>query len=341
MFVPGGPFSSIPKKVWLVACLCALAVVAGFLWKDCHVTMLCKKDPREILKTMSIQQRTFLRCLCKEILYNSTMGYTLFGDKPISVISDFHRPESVRRYFFLRLSLPFIRKYNSLLNTHNFAVILDQDFSGPCLYLVNKRAFINAVQNNITLFRDVLGKNVTPEQLLSVVIEMKTPFEETLKGSHALFGVLFGYGIENALLFERRYLLEQVQERHAFPPWKEDQGAMPKGIEEFVLVHEQRKIATKKMVAKFQLNDTPLSEGFRSISDELIALNQKVKFLGGAQAPPRVCFPVDLPSFVGDSESKETRELLEKYKFQQLVIRKVLSRDDFLEQIVGKFYESM
>ena len=105
------------------------------------------------MENLTYEERELLSHTCKELFYDSPMGYTLFGDKPMSEVCLVARPGAARRHFFLKLAIPLIRRYESYLNTSNFVLVLEIDSKNPCLYLANKKAFLHAVDRNIELFR--------------------------------------------------------------------------------------------------------------------------------------------------------------------------------------------
>ena len=294
----------------------------------------------EFLQNASHDEKEFYSKVCHELFYNSTVGYTLFGDKPVSVINGFDRPGGGRRYFFLKLALPLLRKYEKKLRSNSFIVVFEEDSNGSSLYLVNKKAFLNTIQHNILIFQKILGVAITPKKLLKSLENKTSTFEMTLKRSHLLFGILFGYGIENAMHFERRLQLEHFQYKQGFPPWKDPHNLEGMERDEVVLFNERRKDVIKAEQKK------PVQEKFISLSghlkiqDELFDLNKKLSFVGGSASPPRVSSSIDLPSFVGDPQSEETKKLLEEYVRQNAVLRQIDQDGKMLDNVLEKFYES-
>jgi hypothetical protein len=56
----------------------------GLVWFCMREPLSRGNSAQELLQKASFEQRWFVSNLCKELVCESTMGYTLFGDKPIS-----------------------------------------------------------------------------------------------------------------------------------------------------------------------------------------------------------------------------------------------------------------
>ena len=133
---------------------------------------------QELLQKATFEERELLCNFCKELFCNSTVGYSLFWDKPISVISDFDKPGVRRRHFFLKRVLPLLRRVEKKLHTVNFIILLEDVPGETFLYLVNKKAFLNVVHQNIAIFRTVLGSAVTPKSLLHTIEKKAVPLKQ-------------------------------------------------------------------------------------------------------------------------------------------------------------------
>lgn len=295
---------------------------------------------RELLQNFTAEEKSSLSNIFKGIFYSSAFGYTLFGDKPISVICDSGRPyENGELSFFQKHLFNLAQRYEKKLNAPHFAIVVEDFASHFSIYLVNKRAFINTVQENILIFRSTLGDSITPGSLLSSVLDKNHGFEGALKGNHALLGILFGFGAENSLRFNRRDQLDPPWLRQRFPPWKGSQGDIQGS--DFIEPQWAKVLVLKGLDTVAVPEKIVLSPQFSTVQDELSDLNKKLLFVAGAEeVHPAILSSILLPSFVGDPGSEETRKLVEKYEAQRSVLMKMIAEDKFIEKVLEKFFST-
>jgi hypothetical protein len=79
---------------------------------------------------------------------------------------------------------------------------------GMDVFLINKKSFTRVIAKSIEDFKNVLGPNITPEEILDRIINGRKYLCEVINHHQALLGILFGYGRHNAWLFHRRDVLE-------------------------------------------------------------------------------------------------------------------------------------
>jgi hypothetical protein len=298
-----------------------------------------KNHAQELLQKASFEQQWFLANLCKELICESTMGYTLVGDKPISNTT--LRGQIInRKYFFRTTALPLIRKYESMLRSTNFVLLLDKNPTEIYLYLVNKKAFLNATRQNIHIFRSILGETTTPTGLLDTIISKKCTIETALKGSHVLFGILFGFGTENAMRFARRQQLEDSEYQLGMPPWKEPRILSSMKLEDWVLFHMNRKNCIEKIGKPAIVQKISPTPPFSSIQEELTGLDKSLSFSCDNECPPGHLLPIELPGFMGDPDSEETQKMFEKYKIQRTFLTKLIADENFLPKVLEIFYKT-
>ena len=97
---------------------------------------------RELLEKISYEDKKSLSSICKGVFYSSTFGYTLFGDKPISVICDSGRPyENEEMSFFQKHLFILAQGYENKLDAPHFAIVVEDTTPNSFIYLVNKKAF--------------------------------------------------------------------------------------------------------------------------------------------------------------------------------------------------------
>lgn len=167
------------------------------------------------------------------------------------------------------------------------------------VFFINKKAFLETVDQNIETFRDVLGQDTTAVTLLSR-IENEKAFMRFLKNSELLLGILLGYGQHNAQLFARRIELR------------------------------------KYILAKALTETKPLpSQGFSSIEEEEEFLDQKLQsFSRPVNSIPWMILPVQCAA---DLDHIETKMLQKKYaRLRNEISRRYAENNKFLEWIFSQ-----
>jgi hypothetical protein len=297
-----------------------------------------KPYARELLQRLSPTEHKFLTCLCKELLYTSTFGYTLFGNKPLSLTIDGSRPGLDTKFIFLKFAIPLLCKHEKSLNSQNFMVLLEINEELPFIYLVNKRAFVKAVRENITIFQNVLGSDITPEGLLRDIEEKKCELGTAIKKNHALFGILFGFGTQNALAFDYRCQIENFIQNQGFPPWKDPHQNNLTSIGEIVILNDTRKGEEPRMKTVTPEGRAPSSE-IRSYEQKLAELNNKLEPAGGACPHWRLVSSITPPCFASNPEYEETARLVKEYRAEQAHLTQLLNDERLLEMVLDKFFE--
>ncbi len=77
------------------------------------------------------------------------------------------------------------------------------------IFLINKMEFIKKIKEYQQLFNDILKCSVTPEKMLTDIESGRLKFQDAIKNSELLLGILLGFGEHNARLYERRQKLER------------------------------------------------------------------------------------------------------------------------------------
>ena len=241
--------------------------------------------------------------------------------------------------YFINLAFPIAQKYETILQASNFAVLIEKGEQDSCIYLINKKAFHETVQQNIEIFRKILGPNITSKSLLHSILRRTNTVDVTLKNNSALLGILFGFGVKNALCYNRRDEIDQARIKQGFPPWKDSYSLEEMNYKEVVCFNMERQFFITHMDQKNLLDKETPSPGFLSLEDELLYLNKKLTFPEDHIKPPNILSSVMLPQFRGDPDSEETKEILKQYKTHKIFLEKLLTQENFLEKVLEKFYE--
>jgi hypothetical protein len=173
-----------------------------------------------------------------EYLFKSheSFAYTLFGDKPMSFsliikpdpsmesILDFIRIDEYALFLLKENNLPSVfyeqawNKWESIasLKMKRFLFLKRNIENFPAIFLINKEAFHKTINTHIKLFKNLLGKDINSEKILSQIEQENADIDEILHHHDSLLGILLGFGKHNSLLFEKREILEKKLKRLAF-----------------------------------------------------------------------------------------------------------------------------
>ena len=149
----------------------------------------------------------------KYLILREGFGYTLFGSKPISCVSFIKDPcflvDSIfdpDAYSISRVYLPVWQKYSSSFRFNNFIFVESSSSRALQVYLVNKKICLNVIKKHVLDFQSILEKEKGPKEILDHIISSRDIFNDGLCRSHYLMGLLFGYGKDNAIAFEKVYI---------------------------------------------------------------------------------------------------------------------------------------
>ena len=266
------------------------------------------------LRKIPQDERKCLELFFRTAFTQDGLGYTLFGDKPITAIAfldleaskntnmcdytfcSFH-PENLR----MTKGYDTLEKYKHLFSSHTIAVhssknFVDNEFK--CVLFINKKLFLETVHNHLDDFKAILGKEITADLLLERVLNSVDVFGDALRSHQGLIGTLLGYGRDNAWLFHQR------EEEYSL------KGMSP-------------------LLAK-----TPFSlKGTSRVSpeEELGAFEQRLQLFDERGILDFNPLLMQLPSFVADSSTVETKQLKIKYQRQYRDIIRRYKNKDFLE----------
>ncbi|MCC6127780.1 MAG: FKBP-type peptidyl-prolyl cis-trans isomerase [Chlamydiae bacterium] len=253
------------------------------------------------------------------ILMRTIQGFVICGDKPMGLMG----------YLNTTVRVPSSSPDASILvkgkelwqrlkispdNKEYFFAIFDA--CGYCnLMAINRRAFLRAVDDNISLFRYALGPTLTAEKLLQSLIDANDDFYKVFKDDNVLFGILMGYGTQNALLCSRSELLccDRVSDQKEIFPF----------LPYLLRIHRPGNTESQICAAL----------GYQTVAEELDAIHQRVTL--SHHNPPMT--PYEIPYFICEKDSDETKNLLAIYMKNQKVLLEAVERPDFLEKIFTKF----
>lgn len=282
---------------------------------------------RAFLKSLSSEQQSTLYNFFRMILKDSTCGYVLFGDKPLSIegwpiveTKILELPGIDQDLCVQTKWLDFWSDLNLATQNKEYLFLnFDVDYGYHHLVCINRKAFLNTVNENLVLFRYVLGPTIKAEELLNELIQSKEKFYDVLKNDNVLLGILLGYGQQNALLVSRKELLNNS--------FAKDHR------EDFPFIAKKIRFNQTKFP---KLQSTKPSLGYTSLSEETSAL-KKLIVTSTSLSPFKYC---KIPHFGCEPSSITTNELLEKYKENRKKIVTLLKCNNILEETLKKLFRT-
>ena len=167
-----------------------------------------------------------IKYLFERLVDEHDFGYTIFGSKPMS-LADFglevpsglpiHR--RMRSGFFLMKAKTSLRAWYKHKNEFDFKdfIFLDEEedlFNCLVLVLINKKMLLNVLDENEAIFRQELDDSFTPASFLEKLEKRETSLAKAIHHNYRLLGIMLGYGVRNATLFqERSELLKEITKR--------------------------------------------------------------------------------------------------------------------------------
>lgn len=274
---------------------------------------LYAQDVQSVLSNISVEDKKDLSTFFSFIMKGNHLAYTLFGEKPISLAAYFTKTP-YNNVLIIKSSdgslaieyLKIWKKHENKFNIKNFLFIEEKSIDCPDvnnIVLINKKEFVKIVDRNIDIFKKILKWDVTGLKLLNKIEENKK-FIEHIQNSQLLWGILLGYGVHNAKLFDRRCQLEYFVE--------DDDLVLQKTI---------------------LMKPPEPTEGFSSIEEEYDFLKAHLTLFGSHNYSPLMIGTVH---FMADHEHAETKILAKKYAEMRSKIALIYAENEFLEVTLSK-----
>jgi hypothetical protein len=167
------------------------------------------------LQNIPNNDQEILEIFFSNMISSEYFGYVLFGDKPIAAAgfeTEF-TPEEVLgetaiKQNHIHIGWQTWEKYSRFFPSEKFVLKLSKSplvSSYHWVVLINKETTLKCVQNNLEVFKSVLGDQLTPESILQSLITTDDIFNDTLNQHDGLLGMLFGYGKSNSIKFQHRH----------------------------------------------------------------------------------------------------------------------------------------
>lgn len=286
-------------------------VFVSSVFLDLQWTSASESSHKQILTHLSQPDREALDTFLKVMLTSSEGGYVLYGNKPICFqtmsFGDSDPLGSMDHHMSTLLSIGISTWEKVGLPKSSKKYILHISQSKNLLgiwqriLLINRAAYYQAVNENIVLFKYVLGPKLTPESLLEQLTSPVNDFYSVLKNDKVLVGILLGFGVNNALFVNREELLGEPLEEHS------QNNLMP-------------------------------SFGYSSLEEESADLQQKIMLSSSRLEKyfPRL-YVGHVPN--NDKGTLNNVELIKDFEDVQIKVQEILTSEFFLENVLEEFYK--
>lgn len=299
----------------------------------CSSLFFVKRHPYEppirldtTLNAIPLQDKEALEWFFR-YLHESSSGFVLFGDKPMSICSFLEmKPtqpitssypleafiDAAFEPFHLKnlrmqKGLEVWKKYEHYFPSSKFILRENRNPTNNwvTIVLINKDEFLKKIANNIESFKKVLGNRVTPQKILSECLKSESLFREVLHSHDGLLGILLGYGEHNAQLYFRKIQIEGARDNQRFS------------------------LTTKNCLLP--------SGKFSSLEEEHSYISMQLSPFTDGEIPDFNPLLMTLPGFSADPHDSETRELKAKYTQQYKNIIKQYRQKDYLRVTLSRF----
>ena len=163
------------------------------------------------IEKLTFEETDDLNNFFKICFYKSTFGYTIFGEKPMSLdVIDVERPPLDNPIYKenILLQLDYRRKqgwdvwkkYFQDVYLEDFSIISYQNsYPGSIdIAIINHRLFLNVIDNNLAEFQEVLKQKINSIEILKEYIKGEGEVFDLINNHDGLLGILLGYGKENS-----------------------------------------------------------------------------------------------------------------------------------------------
>ncbi len=175
---------------------------------------------------ISKEERVWMTKFFNDFMLDSRAIFTLWGSKPITEVVIDHHSEEEMEAFYNSLSedekkqCRVVEDYDLPENwnrwkkvSHRFPIkryMLFQsnwynDANATFIYFVDILKTACVIQENYETFRRLVGFDFSPPEVVMEIQDKDSKFWKKARNSSLLWGILFGYGKENAYTFQWKY----------------------------------------------------------------------------------------------------------------------------------------
>jgi|GEM_PF-3354338 len=295
------------------------------------------QDSPNTLQMVPEKDQKALTSFFQLVLCQYNFAYTLFGEKPVSIVTYFDHISSdnmhyPREYLTFTKEWKIWQQYASLFPSNTF--VLKQCYEGEhveAIFMIHKKHAAAVIAKNLSLFRELLGDDIEPKKLVEELCSPETSIIKTLHGHSGLFGILLGYGKNNAMAFERKVAICKELDLKMTPPFsavKEIKALQPTS-------HYLATLYRKKTLSLPKDHSFSSPKG-SSIANELNMIIQQERMFelyGSDFFLEKFASPV----FMAQNEDLETEELHAQYLVTRKRIYEAYHAKPFLETTLNQW----
>jgi hypothetical protein len=208
------------KNVFIILCAVILGIFVINFQKGLDIESLKGKDIKTILTKLPSKDRKNLEKFFRSAFVFDHFGYVLFGNKPMAISSyvpHFFYIDNGKIFFSFSYFAPsnlknkknyeIWLKYQKLFPLKKYILKTEQNpwiKNSRFILLINKKKFVQTIENNISDFDSVFNKETAPFSLLEQA-KQQNLLKDILLSHDALIGMLLGYGKNNSWKYYERY----------------------------------------------------------------------------------------------------------------------------------------
>lgn len=270
----------------------------------------------------------------RTMFYDSEGGYVYYDEKPVCIfgIDDDYgfavgHPSHYEHCLF-REVMPVLKKLpkNGEYIVHLYSQTYDYANTHHHLLLINRKLFLQTIQENLSLFQYILGHEVTPEKLLAKLIDENEIYDSVMKYDKTLTGIILGFGAPSSIVVSRQEYLEDAYYLSENLPYKSTRGIYGNynKCHQYFLLRSHQKQVQVELVPSFNYPTlvAEMDDVYKKIdvsSDKLV--NNNPRFIFGAV-----------------KNDKNIQDKIKHLELTQDKINEFLTVDDFLPKILAKVY---
>ena len=203
------------------------------------------------------------------LIHNSTIGYSLCGEKPVS-IETFPALSRIPSYYAIQIfvkhpgysilwnGIESWQRYSHLFPSNHFVFRFISAYN--TIVLINKRATLRVIEENLDLFQKFSNSSQTAIEFLEEVCYPKDK-EYMIRHNMVLLGILLGFGRNNSLAFYERH----IQKLEGFKLYNTDDSLnafMNPGF--FIVNNNANKMENKKIRRILRLAKRNIESNFQN-----------------------------------------------------------------------------
>jgi FKBP-type peptidyl-prolyl cis-trans isomerase len=292
-----------------------------------------QKNPEKRCLYLTLEEEADLRAFIGNMCWSSEMGYVLYGNKPLCFEGYYtenvdstgglahHCSTSIYRgvQVWKKLKLPNLMKDYLFIHKQSQS----PESSSSQVFIVNKKSFRNVFNEHSSLFRYVLGPDVTVDRLFFALHHHTENFGSILKHDKVLIGLVLGFGLENSLYVSRDEELQKLE----LPQENIHKPAL------FSFLQKKNPDQKSFFLSPPFLEESLLPQiGYHSIQEERETLQNKIISASGhleSYAPNLIFGRID-------SQSPSIMCQIQDYEASQIEIIRILDQEDWLEKVLSQ-----